>query len=82
MSIKETIEQLKELKRVQAKKLVESEVMGFKVKEYGHSSRGNKYKSLYAVKCEKGKKTQIFLGIPESLEEIETKIKEHIASKS
>lgn len=82
MSIKETIEQLKELKRVQAHKFIDAEVLGFKVKEYTHSSRGNKYKSLYAVKCERGKKTQIFLGTPESLAEIEAKIQEHLITHS
>lgn len=75
MSIKETIEKLKELQRTQAQKLIGMEVLGFKIREYSHSSRGNKYKSFYAVKSGKGTKVQIYLGIPESLEEVENKIK-------
>ena len=82
MSIKEQIAQLKELQKSEARKLVGKEVLGFKVREWNYSSEGRKYKSMYAIRCVDGRQTQIFLGYPENLQEIEDKIHRHFASKN
>ncbi len=82
MSIKEQIAQLKELQKTEARKLIGKEILGFKVREWNYSSEGRKYKSMYAIRCTEGKQTQIFLGYPESMEEIENKIRNYFISKN
>lgn len=72
-------ELFKEMQEAQIKKLENIDILGFKTKIYTQVSKGYRYKTLYAYKYENGKKTQIFLGKPENIEEIEDKIKKYLA---
>ena len=76
MKLKEVF---KEMQEAQIRKLAGLEILGFKTRIYTQVTRQYRYKSLYAYKCENGKKIQIFLGKSESVEEIETKIKKYLA---
>ncbi|MEW6571355.1 MAG: hypothetical protein AB1390_09310 [Nitrospirota bacterium] len=71
-------ELFKEMQEVQMKKLEGLEILGFKTKIYNHSSRGKMNRSLYGYRYVDGKKTQIFLGKPDSIEEIKDKIQKFI----
>ena len=71
-------ELFREMQETQMKKLEGIEILGFKTRIYTYSSRGYKNKALYGYKYENGKKKQIFLGKPDTVEEIENKIRNTI----
>lgn len=74
MKLKEMVKQIEE---TNMKNLSGIEVLGFKTYVSYHTSGKYKYKSLYAHKREEGKTTQIYLGRPETVEDIEERIKKY-----
>ncbi len=74
MKLKELIKHIQE---TNVKNLSGTEVMGWKTFAACHSSGNRKYKSLYAHKKVGEKTVQIYLGKPETVEDIEEKIKKY-----
>ncbi len=58
------------------------EVLGFKIKAYTRKTKGIPYTDLFAYRWHNGKKLWIFIGKPESQEEIKEKIKKFCSTNS
>ena len=74
MKLKELVKQIQE---TNLKNLSGIQVMGWKTFAACHTSGKYKYKSLYAHKKEGEKTVQIYLGKPETVEDIEERIKKY-----
>ena len=75
-------EMFKAMQEAQMKKFVDKEILGFKLRIYNHSANGNKNRSLYAYNFAKGKKHQIFIGKPDTIEEVEERINNYLSKQN
>jgi hypothetical protein len=74
-------ELFKEMQEAQMKKMEGLEILGFKLRIYNHSAHGRRNRSLYAYRYSNGKKTQLFIGKPDTVEEVQAKIQQFLDSE-